>query len=339
MKSSIIAGLMSSTLGTFGSKAMQVTMKTYMIIFEYIYISDNPTRKKMLKTQFNPTGSETYIGVDIGGTNTRIGVFGSLDTPDFVRVVKFPTYQSYEEQLEQIIVAVRASNKHHLAGIGVSVAARIAKDGRSVIVAPNLPEYVNKPFVEDLFERLNIPVRLAHDTVCGLLAEKQFGILRQIDRCAYLTVSTGTGAAIQLGKASTKLISSIEIGHQILDGNALKCLCGQVGCLETYTGGRQIELRYGCPIAEITDTAFWETFSDKLAIGLVNLAQLTRIDVVALSGAIVLQNQFLLPMLQEKVNVILKGATLELKEAMLGENAPIVGAAVLLEISEDHILH
>src|SRR6516162_5383337 len=150
MKSSIIAGLMSSTLGTFGSKAMQVTMKTYMIIFEYIYISDNPTRKKMLKTQFNPTGSETYIGVDIGGTNTRIGVFGSLDTPDFVRVVKFPTYQSYEEQLEQIIVAVRASNKHHLAGIGVSVAARIAKDGRSVIVAPNLPEYVNKPFVEDL---------------------------------------------------------------------------------------------------------------------------------------------------------------------------------------------
>ncbi len=293
----------------------------------------------MSNTPFTPTGSNIYIGVDIGGTNTRIGVFRSLDTPDFVPIARFPTYQMYEEQLQHIIVAIRASNIHHLAGVGVSVAARIAKDGRSVSVAPNLPDYVNKPFAEDLSELLKSPVRLAHDTVCGLLAEKKFGILQQIDRCAYLTVSTGTGAAIHLGKASTTLISSIEIGHQILDGNSLKCLCGQVGCLETYTGGRQIELRYGRPIAQITDEAFWETFSDKLSIGLVNLAQLTRIDLVALSGAIVLKNQFLLPMLQEKVNTILKGSTLELKKAMLGENAPIVGAVALLGMSEDHILH
>jgi glucokinase len=216
----------------------------------------------MSNTQFTLTGSNTYIGVDIGGTNTRIGVFESLDAPDFVHVTKFPTYQSYEEQLDHIIVAVRASNRNHLAGIGVSVAARIAKDGRSVSVAPNLPDYVNKPLDDDLFKSLKSPVRLAHDTVCGLLAERKFGILQQIDRCAYLTVSTGTGAAIQLGKASTTLISSIEIGHQILDGNSLKCLCGQIGCLETFTGGRQIRLRYGHSISQITDKAFWETFSE-----------------------------------------------------------------------------
>jgi glucokinase len=293
----------------------------------------------MLHTQITRTGSSTYIGVDIGGTNTRIGLFGSLDTPDFMLLAKFPTYQTYEEQLYHIIAAIRANKKDNLAGIGVSVAARIAKDGRSVIVAPNLPDYIDKPFAEDLIDRLKSPVRLAHDTVCGLLAEKKFGILHQIDRCAYLTVSTGTGAAIQLGKASTSFTSSIEIGHQVLDGNALKCLCGQVGCLETFTGGRQIELRYGRSIAQITDSAFWDTFSDKLTIGLVNLAQLTRLDVVALSGAIVLNNSYLLPMLQQKVNDMLKGAVLELRLAVLGENAPIVGAAVLLEISEDAILH
>jgi hypothetical protein len=61
--------------------------------------------------------------------------------------------------------------------------------------------------------------------------------------------------------------------------------------------------------------------------------------VVTISGAIVLNNQFLLPMLQEKVNTILKGSILELREAMLGENAPLVGAAMLLGISEDEILH
>jgi len=293
----------------------------------------------MLNALKPQTNSSVFIGVDIGGTNTRIGLFASLNAPDYALIARFPTDQIYEEQLRRIIATIQGGDRENLVGIGVSVAARIARDGRSVIVAPNLPDYIDKPFAQDLFDRFGCPIRLAHDTVCGLLAEKNYGALFDIDRCAYLTVSTGTGAAIQLGKAFITLISSIEIGHQVLDGNSLKCLCGQIGCLETFTGGRQIELRYGRSIAQITDKAFWEIFSDKLAIGLVNLAQLTHIDVVAISGAIALNNQFLLPMLQEKVNTILKRSVLELREAVLGENAPIVGAAMLLGISEDDILH
>lgn len=293
----------------------------------------------MLNAQDPRTNSSVFIGVDIGGTNTRIGLFASLNAPNFALIARFPTDQSYEEQLRRIIATIQGGAGEDLVGVGVSVAARIDRDGRSVIVAPNLPDYIDKPFAQDLFDRFGCTIRLAHDTVCGLLAEKNYGALGDIDRCAYLTVSTGTGAAIQLGKASTTLISSIEIGHQVLDENSLRCLCGQIGCLETFTGGRQIEMRYGRPIAQITDKAFWEIFSDKLAIGLVNLAQLTRVDVVAISGAIVLNNQFLLPLLQEKVNTILKGSILELREAMLGEDAPIVGAAMLLGISEDEILH
>ena len=285
------------------------------------------------------TNSDINLGVDIGGTNTRIGLFETLETANFVLIAKFPTHQGYEQQLHQILSTIRGSNIENLAGIGVSVAARIARDGRSVIVAPNLPGYIDKPFAQDLSDRFECPIRLAHDTVCGLLAEKKFGALHNVERCAYLTVSTGTGAAIQLGKGSTALTSSIEIGHQVLDGNYLRCLCGQVGCLETFTGGRQIELRYGRSVAQITDSAFWETFCNKLAIGLVNLAQLTRIDVVAISGAIALNNAFLLPMLQEKVNNMLNGAILELRLAVLGENAPIVGAADLLGIPENTILH
>src|SRR5437588_12026681 len=116
----------------------------------------------------------------------------------------------------------------------------------------------------------------------------------------------------------------VHIGHQILDGNMRQCLCGQVGCLETFTGGRQIELSYGRSPAHITDGDFWETFSDKLALGLVNLAQLTRIDAVAISGAIALNKPFLVPLLQRKVDGMMRGARLELSLAVLGENAPSV---------------
>lgn len=285
------------------------------------------------------TTTQPILAIDLGGSNTRLGLFSSLEAPDFTPLGSFPTQVSYEEQLERIEIVLREHNIAQLAGAGVSVAARVARDGRSIVFGPNLPEYLGQPFAADLEARLGCGVRLGHDTVCGLLGEKRFGALRGVERGAYLTVSTGTGAAIQLGKGQTVLTSSIEIGHQILDGNERLCLCGQVGCLETFTGGRQLELRYGRPVAEFADPSFWQVFTSKLAFGLLNLAQLTRIDAVAVSGAIALQNDFLLPMLQSKLDELLKGARLTLLRAELGSHAPLVGSAALLATSEETILH
>ncbi len=289
--------------------------------------------------QQSEVATSNYIGIDIGGTNTRLSLCQSLDAADFTTLAKFPTYLDYNQQLQSIIKAIQSCNLANFAGIGVSIAGRIARDGRSVIVAPNLPGYIAKPFAQDLSERFSCPVRLAHDAVCGLLAEKKFGFIQRNDRCAFLTVSTGTGAAIQLSKAACTLTSSIEIGHQILDGNQRVCLCGQVGCLETYTGGKQIALRYGRSSAEITDASFWQSLCAKLALGLVNLAMLTRVDAVAVSGAIVLNNPALLTLLQQQVNAIIVGSTLEIGLAVSGENAPLIGAVLLLEVPESMILH
>ena len=284
-----------------------------------------------------------FIGIDIGGTNTRIGLFPALDSPDFMLLAKFPTCQAYEEQLSAIFSALRHHTMARLAlemgGIGISIGGRIAKDGLGVIVAPNLPEYVGRSFAQDVALQMGCPVRLAHDAVCGLLGEKKFGVIQHVERSAYLTVSTGTGAAIQLAQETIALTSSIEIGHQILDGNTRRCLCGQVGCLETYTGGRQLTMRYGKPLHEISDDAFWEIFAEKLALGLVNLAMLTRVDAVAISGAIALNRPSLVESIQQYIQAMLVGATLEVRVAELGEDAPLVGAALLLETPPETILH
>lgn len=278
-----------------------------------------------------------YVGIDIGGTSTRIGLFSTLEAPDCIIIARFPTHPSYVEQQRQIDEALAGHDA--CKGIGISIGARIAKDGRSVVVAPNMPDYIGRPLAQDVENHFACPVRLGHDTVCGLLAEKRFGCLQTAERCAYLTVSTGTGAAIHLEKAGIGLTCSIEIGHQILDGNTRQCLCGQVGCLETYTGGRQLELRYSRPVSEMTDSAFWDTFCDKLALGLLNLAQLTRIDAIAVSGAIALNKPFVIPNVQARIHEMLCGSTLELRRAQLGEMAPLVGAAMLLETPEGAILH
>ena len=38
------------------------------------------------------------IAIDIGGSNTRLGLFSSLDATDFTPIAKFPTRQDYDEQ-------------------------------------------------------------------------------------------------------------------------------------------------------------------------------------------------------------------------------------------------
>ena len=285
------------------------------------------------------TDAHSYLAIDLGGSNTRLGLFSSLETPDFTLLGGFPTQALYADQLEQIVTLLREQNVGTLAGAGVSVGARVARDGRSLVFGPNFPGYLDQPLATDLEERLGCSVRLGHDTVCGLLGERRFGALREVERAGYLTLSTGTGAAIQLGKGETALLSSIEFGHQVLDDNERLCLCGQVGCLETFTGGRQLELRYGQPVSEFADASFWQVFTAKLAAGLLNLALLTRIDVVVISGAIFLENDFLLALIQEKVDALLKWGHLHLVRAELGTHAPLVGAASLLTVSEETLLH
>jgi glucokinase len=308
-------------------------------------------------------GNRRVVAVDIGGTNTRVALFADpAHSAASISLDPFPTDERYERQLDQLTKAIRKlprqtgfdrpaegvlsqgiAKQTPVVSIGVSIGARLAADGGGVVVAPNLRDYEGHPFARDLAERLGAPVqsvRLAHDPICGLLAEQRLGALRNADRCAYLTVSTGTGAAIYLGSPGEfGQALSIEFGHQVLDGDTRQCLCGQVGCLETYTGGRQLALRYGRPLEEIADAAVWDELYDKLALGLVNLAQLARVEVVALSGAIALRREGFLDEVRERVEKQLRGMPLRLELAALGEQAPLVGASLLPGTPERAILH
>ena len=278
------------------------------------------------------------IGIDIGGTTTRLGAFPAPDTaPDRAPLATFDTSQDYDEELARIGAALSGSGPY--AGVGVSFGGRIARDGSGVAVAPNLRAYEGRPFIHDIARLAGCPVRLAHDPVCGLLAEARYGVLRGADRCAYLTLSTGTGAAVRLAKAEAALTTSIEFGHQILAGNDRPCPCGQVGCLETYTGGRQLAARFGRPLEEITDEQVWSDLASMLAIGLVNLAQLSRVELVAVSGGIALRRPSLVANVRREVAARLRGMALRVVLATLGEHAPLVGAALLLSTPDEVILH
>lgn len=304
------------------------------------------------------TPTAVWLAIDIGGTSTRVASFrvststagdmadsmtdsmaDSAATPRaYTPLARFPTLPSYSEQLARL-AEVAATAQARFAAAGVSVGAQLAPDGRAVLTAPNLRDYIGRPFADDLAARLGCTVRLAHDGVCGVLAEHASGALREMDRCAYVTLSTGTGAGVFLRTATTALALSIQVGHQILTGNLYQCLCGQIGCLETLTGGRQLALRLGRDPAEITDPAFWEAYAQNVATGLINLAQLTRVAVVALGGGIIQGRPDLVARVGADVKARISDASLEVRSAALGEEAPLLGAALLPAMAEGAILH
>jgi glucokinase len=273
-------------------------------------------------------------GIDIGGTTTRIAAF--YDDTTFALVARYPTPTAYAEQIDRIRAALGGGEWR---GVGVSVGAQVTPDGKQVTDAPNLRDYEGQPLTDDLRTALGCEVRLAHDTVCGALAESEAGAMTGVDRFAYVTVSTGTGGALHQRRGRNRLLTSIEFGHQIIDPGGYACACGQRGCLETLTGGAQIARRIGQPPDRINDPEFWGTFADALSIGLINVANLTGVEQIVIGGGIALGRESLLPGLQERVAANRYRSTLRLRLAKLGENAPLIGAVRLHTLHPSALLH
>ncbi|MEV6926307.1 ROK family protein [Dactylosporangium sp. NPDC051485] len=257
------------------------------------------------------------MAVDIGGTWTRVGP------------ARFRTLPQYRRQIDMIADAVPPGNDP----VGVSFGGRVTATGE-VRVALNLRGYEGRPLAADLVAALGRPVRVAHDATCGLIGEAREGALRGFERCGYLTLSTGVGAALRLGGVHL----TTEAGHQLVAGNDLRCDCGQTGCLQTLTGGAALARRLGRPLESVTDEGFWVSYAGSLAPGVANFALTAGLEAVALGGAIAL-NPLLWPPLRESLARILTYQRVAVVPAALGEDAPLRGAEALPDLPPDSILH
>src|SRR5262249_49757667 len=95
-------------------------------------------------------GKVMYIAIDIGGTSTRISAFEEPTSSRFDQFARFSTEQLYERQIEFLVREISAAKVTELEGIGISLGARIARDGTAVLEGPNLRDYEGKPIVREL---------------------------------------------------------------------------------------------------------------------------------------------------------------------------------------------
>lgn len=185
------------------------------------------------------------IGIDIGGTNFRIG---AVDRKN--RVLNFsrrPVSSVLKggdaiKELATFIEEYMRELGGEVEAVAIGFPAPLDKARKTVLKAPNLPQLENLPVSDELSIGLGIPVLIERD-VNMLLAHdmKKYGIPTSGVVCAFY-FGTGIGNAIFINGSPYVGRSGAagELGHIPLDGSDEPCGCGLHGCLENFAGGKYL---------------------------------------------------------------------------------------------------
>jgi len=181
-----------------------------------------------------------YIGVDLGGTNIKIGVVDS--SGNLLYKMERPTLA--EEGTDAVIARMSASAREaaeasgtswdQVAGIGVGLPGFLDISRGIVKRLTNLP-WENVPIrglLEKAWER---PVMIDNDANVAALGEAWSGAGAGVSDLVCITLGTGVGGGVIAGGRLVHGVGGAagEIGHIRMEEDGALCGCGQRGCLET----------------------------------------------------------------------------------------------------------
>ncbi|QCT03709.1 Glucokinase [Paenibacillus algicola] len=178
------------------------------------------------------------LGLDIGGTNTVIGLFNESDeliSKSAMRTEHQQGISDYVKRLNQEIWSLLEQQKPYtLAGIGAGVPGHLHAETGTVLRAPNLGWYDVK-LGSLLEEHWRVPVAIDNDVRMYAWGEYAAGAARGCQNFICVTLGTGLAAGVVMNGGLIRGAHGYagEIGHDPVEGNDLPCKCGKTGCLET----------------------------------------------------------------------------------------------------------
>lgn len=180
------------------------------------------------------------IGIDIGGTRTKIG-FVDLDQTRISEIFLTSTEKRDPDRFIRGITsgidALMEKSKltdSNVIGIGIGVSGFVFEDGKVDST------YGFQSFMEDyplaaIIQKLTgLPCKVDNDARLVALGEAISGRRVGFDRVLVLTLGTGLGVGfVNRGKLDEDLPFSHMAGHMTIKDNGDKCYCGKTGCLES----------------------------------------------------------------------------------------------------------
>jgi glucokinase len=179
------------------------------------------------------------LGVDIGGTNTRYGVFSLKGDYIYGNSISTLSSEDAYKFTARFVQEIKSSkkdqfDKYELAGIGI--AAPSANNILGTIENPSNLEWGTVNIVSLIKDYFNVPVVIINDANAAALGELKYGIAKEMRNFIAVTMGTGLGGGIVLDGNIVNGKNGLagEFGHIIVEKDGRRCNCGRSGCLETY---------------------------------------------------------------------------------------------------------
>lgn len=189
----------------------------------------------------NQDVNERVIGIDLGGTSIKGGVFDrGCDTPVVERRIPTEAAGGPEHVIERIEALIDdlldEVERESVDRIGIGVPGLMDRKAGVSLFSPNFPGWQTVPIASIIGEHTGLPVVIDNNVRVNLYGEWRHGAGRGHDNVVMITIGTGLGAAVVVdGHVLYGATDSIaELGHITIPGLNRPCRCGDHGCLGRY---------------------------------------------------------------------------------------------------------
>ncbi len=182
---------------------------------------------------------ELVIGIDIGGTNTKVGIVDKeakiylhFDFPTRSEKPAQDLFKRIADKIEQEKSELPQGSV--LKGVGVGAPNGNYFSGK-IENPPNL-HWTSVDVVGLIREYFDLPGVLTNDANAAALGEMRFGAAQGMRNFIEITLGTGLGSGIVVNGQLVYGHDGFagEMGHVVVVKGGRLCGCGRRGCLETY---------------------------------------------------------------------------------------------------------
>ncbi len=217
-----------------------------------------------------------YLGIDVGGTKTLLGVFSGKGK--LVESLKFLTPKEYDLFLAELATAITQLKNDDFQAAAIAIPGKVDRKHGIGLDFGNLP-WEDVAVQAPLERLLHCPVLVENDANLAGLSEAM-NIKKDFKRVLYVTISTGIGTGIITNGIIDPDFADSEGGHIVLDHH------GKFVTWESFGSGKAIVKRYGKKASEIDDPEIWKTIAHDWASGFLNLIAVMQPDVVVIGGGV-----------------------------------------------------
>lgn len=215
--------------------------------------------------------TEKYaIGVDLGGTNIKIGIVS--DKGKLVKSISIKTDadcgpKSVIANIIKGIETILIKNKLKIQGIGIGCPGVVSIKKGIIENAPNLPGWKNVKLGPIIKQKFGYKVHLENDANAAAIGELIFGSGKKFDSFVMVTLGTGVGGGIVFNKKIFRgeFGAAGEIGHISINVNGPKCNCGSTGCIEAYAGNSYLKEQIRSELKDYPDSKVWKLIQNDLS--------------------------------------------------------------------------